>query len=121
MRETHATQNVGRLGELNIVIADDLDAVAPRIAEVEEAAIYWGDASSQKSAPGRLFIIDNKTEMAAIIRGLRATLLKGDELVTQIDEGHTITLATKLELEETAVKGQRLLDKFVIKPTAKPA
>src|SRR5262245_54370466 len=33
MRQSHATQHVRRLGELNIVIADDLDAVAPWIPE----------------------------------------------------------------------------------------
>src|SRR5262245_66426836 len=38
MRQSHATQHVRGLGELNIVIADDLDAVAPWIPEVEKRA-----------------------------------------------------------------------------------
>jgi hypothetical protein len=37
--EAHAAQDILRLGELDIVIADDLDAVAPRIAEIEKAAV----------------------------------------------------------------------------------
>ena len=36
MRQAHAAQYVRRLGELDVVVADDLDAVAPRIEEVEK-------------------------------------------------------------------------------------
>jgi hypothetical protein len=34
MRQTHATQHIGSLSELDVVIADDLDAVAPGVAKV---------------------------------------------------------------------------------------
>src|SRR5208282_1807029 len=37
IRQSHAAQHVRRLGELDVVVANDLDAVAPGIAEVEEA------------------------------------------------------------------------------------
>ena len=36
MQEPHAPQDVGCLGELDVVVADDLDAVAPGIEEVED-------------------------------------------------------------------------------------
>jgi len=34
MRQTHTTQHIGSLGELDVVVADDLDAVAPGVAKV---------------------------------------------------------------------------------------
>ena len=35
-REAHAAQHVRRLGELDVRILDDLDAVAPGVEEIEE-------------------------------------------------------------------------------------
>jgi hypothetical protein len=37
--EAHATEDIWRLSELNIVVAHDLDTIAPRVAEIEKAAI----------------------------------------------------------------------------------
>jgi hypothetical protein len=34
MRQTHTTQHIWSLGELDVVVADDLDAVAPGVAKV---------------------------------------------------------------------------------------
>jgi hypothetical protein len=49
MRQTHATQHIGSLGELDIVVADDLDAVAPGIANTRSrsrvATLRRGDNS----------------------------------------------------------------------------
>jgi hypothetical protein len=36
--ETHAVQDLVRLRELDVAVVDDLDVVAPRVAEVEAAA-----------------------------------------------------------------------------------
>ena len=36
MRQSHAAQHVRRLGELDIVRADDLDAVAPWVEKIEK-------------------------------------------------------------------------------------
>src|ERR1700739_4153048 len=38
VRQTHAAEDVGGFGELDIVVANDLNAVAPRVAEVTEWA-----------------------------------------------------------------------------------
>src|SRR5262245_46716785 len=48
--------------------------------------------------------------MTPIVGRLRATLLKRNELVAEIDERHRIALASKLEIEQAAVEGQRLFD-----------
>ena len=39
VHQAHATQHIGRLSELDIVVADDLDSIAPRIPKIEEGAI----------------------------------------------------------------------------------
>ena len=39
VHQAHATQHIGRLGELDILIADDLDSIAPRIPKIKEGAI----------------------------------------------------------------------------------
>jgi len=39
VRQAHTTQNIRRLGELDIVVADDLDSIAPRVPKVKEGAI----------------------------------------------------------------------------------
>jgi hypothetical protein len=36
MRQPHAAQHVRCLGELDVVVADDLYTVAPRIEEIEK-------------------------------------------------------------------------------------
>ena len=48
--------------------------------------------------------------MTAVITGLLAALLQGEELIAEIDEGRVLALAAQLELEQAPVEGQRLLD-----------
>ena len=98
------------LGELDVVVADDLDAVAPGIAKIEEGSVDQGDSGGVERLAGRLLVIDHQAEMAAVVRRLPAALLQGDELVAQIDEGHGVGLAAQVEGEETAVERQRLFD-----------
>ena len=54
-------------GELNVVVPDDLDAVAPGIAEVKEMGIDLRYAGSVEGAPSCLLVIDDEPEMAASI------------------------------------------------------
>ena len=62
---------------MNIVVPDDLDAIAPWIPEIKEIAIYWSYAGSVEGAPGCLLVIDDETEVAA--RTLAASLrARGD-------------------------------------------
>src|SRR5262249_29430410 len=108
--QAHAAQHVGRLGELDVVVAHDLDPVAPRISEIEEAARQHLDLRRLERTARRLLVVDHQAEMAAIVGRLLAAFLEGDELVAQVDEGHGLALAAQLELEQPAVEGQRLLD-----------
>src|SRR5262245_9507012 len=48
--------------------------------------------------------------MTAVVGGLGAALRQPQELIAQIYEGRGLAPAAQLELEQAAVKGQRLLD-----------
>src|ERR1700739_3044419 len=81
VRQTHAAEDVGGFGELDIVIANDLNAVAPRVAEVKKWALERRYARSLEGGAHRLLVVDHQAEMATIVCRLFAAFLKGDELV----------------------------------------
>src|SRR5271170_4133953 len=104
MRQTHATQHIGSLGKLDVVVADDLDAVAPGVAKVQEGSISRGDSCGVERPASRLLVVDHEAKMAAIVGRLLTTLLQGYELVAQIDEGHGLALSAQFEGEEAAIE-----------------
>src|SRR5262245_16495189 len=110
MREPHPAQHIRRLGELDVIVADDLDPVAPRVEEVEEATGQRLDAGCRERAANRVLVVDHEAEMAAVVGRLLTALLQRQELVAQIDEGRGLALAAQLEIEQAAVEGERLLD-----------
>ena len=87
MRQSHAAQDVRRLSELDVVVADDLYSVAPRVEEIEKLTGQRFDASLRQRAADRLLVIDHESKMTAVIGGLGAALLEREELITQVDEG----------------------------------
>src|SRR5262245_34310878 len=76
MRQSHSAQDVWRLGELDIVVADDLDAVAPRVEEIEKPTGQRVHARVHQSATDGLPVVDHESKMTAIVRGLGAPLLE---------------------------------------------
>jgi hypothetical protein len=48
--------------------------------------------------------------MTPIVGGLSAALLEREKLIAQIDEGRGLVPAAKLEVEQAAVKRERLVD-----------
>src|SRR5215211_5724950 len=96
MREAHSAQHVRRLGELDIVIADDLDSVAPGVKEIEKRARQRLDARGRERAAHGVLVVDHETKMTTVVRWLRAALLQGQELVAQIDERRGLALAAQL-------------------------
>src|SRR5262249_4806060 len=110
MREPHSAQHVRRFGELDIVVADDLDSIAPRIEEIEKWTGQRLDAGRRQRAAHRVLVVDHESEMTAAVGRLGAALLQREKLVAQIDERRGLALSAQLELEQTAVEGQRLLD-----------
>src|ERR1700746_2960523 len=110
MLQPHAAQHVWCLGELDIVVADDLDSVAPWIGEVEIRTRQRFDAGLDQRFAGGILVIDDKSKMAALVSGLRTALLQRKELVAQIDEGHSVALAAKFEVEQPTIEGQPRFD-----------
>jgi len=110
MRQSHAAQHVRRLGELDVVIADNLDAVAPRVEKVEKRAGQRLDSRIGQRLADGILVVDHKPKMAAFVSRLSTALLQCKELVAQIDEGRTAALAPKLEVEQSTVESQSLFD-----------
>src|SRR5262245_9612474 len=110
VRQPHAPQYVRRLGELDIVIPDDLDPIAPGIAEIKKAPRQHLHPRFAQRNPHSLLVIHDKPEMPPIIRRLPPAFLQSQELIAKIDEGGVFALAAQLELKEAAVERQRLID-----------
>src|ERR1700757_4692617 len=110
MRQAHAAQHIGCLGELNIVVTNDLHSVAPGVPKIEEWTVNYGNTGCLECLAGRLLVVHDETEVSAIVGGLPAALLQGNKLIAQVDEGHGVTLAAQFEFEETAIERQRLVD-----------
>jgi hypothetical protein len=63
LRQAHAAQNVWSLGELDIVIANDLDAIAPAgVAEIEKRTADRLDPCRLEGGARRLLVIDNQAD-----------------------------------------------------------
>ena len=87
MRQSHATQHVRCLGELDVLVADNFYAIAPRVEKVEKRAGQRLDPRvGQRPADG-ILVVDYKPKMTSLVSGLSAPLLQREKLVTQIDEG----------------------------------
>src|SRR5882724_1213241 len=110
MRQPHAAQYVWRLGELDVVVTDDLDAVAPRIEKVEKPTGEGLDARVGQRLADGVLVVDHKPKMAAVISGLDAALLQREKLIAKIDEGRGAALAPKFEIEQSAVESQSLFN-----------
>src|SRR5438034_3572409 len=110
MREPHAAQHVWRLGELNILVADDLDAVAPRVEKVEKRSRESLDSRVAQCFAGRFLVVDHQSKVTPLVDRLRATLLERKELVSEVDESHGFAFASKFEIEQAGVKIQSRFD-----------
>src|SRR5215470_561991 len=66
VREPHAPQHVRCLGELNIGVSDDLDAVAPRVEKVEKRSRQGLNACISQRPTYGFLVIDDQAEVAAI-------------------------------------------------------
>jgi hypothetical protein len=97
--QAHAAQHVRSLRELDVGVADDFDAVAPRIAEVQERAGHILDTGFGQRLANGLLVVDDEAEVRPSSPAAGA-LLQRDELIAEIDEGSSVALAAHLELEQ---------------------
>src|SRR6267154_6561934 len=107
MRESHTAQHIRRFSKLDIFVRDDLDPVAPWVEKIEKRSGQRLDACGAQCFAGGLLIIDDESKMAPVVGRLCAASLERKELVSQIDERHRIAFASKLEIEQPTVEGQR--------------
>jgi hypothetical protein len=70
MRQSHAAQHVRRLGELDVIVADNLDAVALRVEKVDKRAGQRLDPRVGQRFAHCILVVDHKSKMAAVVRGL---------------------------------------------------
>src|SRR5262249_48201099 len=105
-----ATQYVRRLGELDVVVADDFYAVAPWVEKVQELPGQRFDARVVQCVSDRFLVIHDQAEMTAVVSRLLTALLQGKELVAPIDERRRGALATQFEIEQAAIESQSFFD-----------
>ena len=91
-------------------VLDDLDQVAPRVAEVEAAAGHDVRTGRLERRPHGLLVVDHEPEVAVGVGLLAAALGEGDELVARVDEGHAGDAAAQAQLEDLTVEGERLVE-----------
>src|SRR5258708_39114623 len=95
---------------MEVFVADDLDAVAPRIEEVEERTGNDLHAGVRERLLHRLLVVDDEPEVAAVIGALAAALLPREELVAQDAERVRLAATAQHEPEQLSVERQRLVD-----------
>ena len=106
MRNAHAAQYVRRY----VVVADDLYTIAPRVEKIEKLTGQRLHSGIRERLADRIPVIDHESKMTAVVGGLGAALLEREELIAQIDESRGLAPTANLEVEQAAVKCERLLD-----------
>ena len=79
MGEPHSAQHGGGFGELNVLITNDLDAVAPWIEEIKKRPGKDRYARLGKGRADGFLIVDNEAEMPTVVRALGTPFLERDK------------------------------------------
>ena len=106
--EAHSAEDAGGLRELDLVVLHDLDAVAARVANVEEAARKHLDSCFLERTASRLLVVHDEPEMRLL--GARPSFEQGEELVPYAKKRGARYAGDRCGLEEVGVEGDRLLD-----------
>src|SRR5438045_6045934 len=96
VRKVHAAEHVVGLGELNVRVADDLDEVSPGIAKIEKRTGRNPDPGGEDRGACGFLVLDDQAEVAAARGGGIFHLLERQELVAEVDEGHSGLAASEL-------------------------
>src|SRR5262245_17142902 len=104
-------QDLRGLGELNLAVVDDLELIAPGIADVEARRRGHRNARLDERITNRLLVVYDQAEVAVKVRRLRPPPGKGDELIAHVHEGHRVAHpAAQLEVEDLPVPLECLVD-----------
>src|SRR5215469_13672361 len=108
--EAHCMQYMRRLGELNIGVLDDLDAVSPGVEKIEERSGQEPSARRLDPRAHARAVIDDKAEMPALVFVASFGFHQVDELVAELDESIARAFSPKREIEDLGVKFESLVD-----------
>ena len=73
-RQPHPAQHRRGLGELDVAVLDDLEVVAPRVANCRPRPRSRLDAGRLQGRPHRLAVVDDEPEVAAVVGPLAPAL-----------------------------------------------
>src|SRR3954447_2421025 len=85
--EAHPGQDLLGLGELDLVVLDNLDAVAVGVEKVEAAAGQDLGARGDQCPARRLLVVDDKPEVARRVGRAGAAFHQRKELIADVDKG----------------------------------
>ena len=105
----HPTQDLGGLRELDLRVGDDLHLVSPRVEERVAAEDLHARLARRREH--RRLIVDDEPEVAGRIRALGPSFGEREELVAHVDEGHPVHPAAQLQVEQSPVEVERLVDR----------
>ena len=107
--QAHPAKDLRRLRELDVAVLDDLDVVAPRVSE--RVAAEDLDAGLAGGGEHRGAVVDDEAEVALAVGLAVRALGEREELVAHVDERHPADPAAQLDLEQTSVESQRLVER----------
>src|SRR5262249_30184254 len=98
--ETHPGQHPRGLRELHVAVVDDLNEVAPGVAEVQAATGLDDRAHALQRGAHGVLVVDHEPEVAGVVGPLRPPGRERDELVADVDEGHRARASSQLQVED---------------------
>src|SRR6056297_1946587 len=108
--ELHAGQDAIGFRELDVLVSDDLNAIAPRVPEIKETVRHDIYTHLFDAPLDKRLVRDYQAEMTVRVPRLLVDFRQSEELIAHIDKRHGLALATQFEVEERAVKGERLFN-----------
>ena len=81
MGEPHSAQHGGGFGELNVLVTNDLDTVAPWIEEIKKRPGKDCYARLGKGRADGFLIVDSEAEMPTVVRALGTPFSERDKLI----------------------------------------
>ena len=103
-------RSTAALGELDLAVVDDLDLVAPRVAEAQPARGQVGDPLRGEGGSHRVAVVDDEAEVAVVVRAAGARRREREELVAASTNAIGSRAPAQLEAEQAPVEVQRRVD-----------
>lgn len=111
-REAHAAENMLCFRELDILVGNDLEAIPPRIVEVESTGRNPLDITFVKPSLDDGRIINNKADVTVGITSGQGLFgfSEGEELIAHVEEERRLGLTAEIELEDRGIEVERSVE-----------